>query len=133
MTIGMDFHESWTRIPMPSLLADSRVHQHSRDPERRSDTRTGPTPDFDVDWALDYARKLWSVLDQAARYLAEDVARGTSSPQLQSLLTTEEQWQRWRDHYAAILGVLTGPVGDEGYGEHEARLEYQNCHVSRQN
>jgi hypothetical protein len=32
---------------------------------------------------------------------------------------------------AAALSTLAGPAGDEGYGEQEARLEYQNNYMYR--
>jgi hypothetical protein len=81
-----------------------------------------------------YARQLWTVLERVARYLREDVAHGSGNwPQRdgQPLLATDEQWQRWRVHYAAALSVLAGPAGDQGYGKQEATLEYQNGSASR--
>jgi hypothetical protein len=110
---------------MPTLLGDIRPHDlGSRDPQRSGDagpiyTAPGRGEAADVEAVSEYARKLWSVLDQVARYLAEQVARG-------SMLTTDAQWQDWRAAYATVLSTLAGPAGDEGYGEQEAQLEYQN-------
>ena len=131
---------SWSRIPMPSLLTNVDVGDvGNRDPHRSGDA--GPiyegsgSANDESEALADYARKLWAVLDQAAEYLLEQVARGGSGPVLarpESLLTTEEQWQHWCEIYAAALSVLAGPVGDEGYGAQEARLEYQNRWLYKQ-
>lgn len=59
----------------------------------------------------------------------EQVARGgngSGRADIRPLLTTEEHWQQWRTVYSGVLSVLAGPHGDEGFGEQEARLEYQN-------
>jgi hypothetical protein len=133
-------YEPWTGIPMPGLLTDpERATLRNRDPERSGDA--GPVYDDSDDGedASDdvaaYARQLWVALDEGARYLLEQLARGGGGPLLaehRPLLSTEEQWQQWCTVYADVLSVLAGPHGDQGYGEQEARLEYQNGHLYRE-
>jgi hypothetical protein len=129
---------SWSQIPMPSLLTDIRIGDRgSRDPERSGDAGPidpDPAARAERGRVVDYARELWSALDQVARYLVEQVARGGSGPVLaqpQPLLQTDEQWDQWRELYASVLSLLAGPLGDEGYGHQEARLEYQNSALYR--
>jgi hypothetical protein len=130
-----DAGDAWTQIPMPSLIADQIPVRSLRDPE--SGNESGPIDDPpDVvsedppqDNVSVYARQLWTALDQVARYLLDQVARGGSGPVLaeaKPLLDTDDQWLRWSEMYAGVLSVLAGPHGDEGYGQQEARLEYQN-------
>jgi hypothetical protein len=120
---------------MPGLIADQIPVRSLRDPE--SGNESGPiddppdvvSEDAPQDDVSVYARQLWALLDQVARYLREQVARGGSGPVLaeaKPLLSTDEQWQQWTEIYSGVLSVLAGPHGDEGYGRQEARLEYQN-------
>jgi hypothetical protein len=130
------YDTSRTQIPMPSVLADTRGGDTgNRDPERSGDAGpihhevSVPTAG-DADHAVsDYARTLWITLDEVARYLRDDLAHGGGtqpSADRSSPLRTDEQWESWRATYASVLSVLAGPAGDEGYGEQEAQVEYQN-------
>jgi hypothetical protein len=123
-------------IPMPTVLTNSRPAFSNHDPQTSGDA--GPTysdaelaaakPDIDSS-ITEYARELWRALDEVGQYLREELAHGGSGPvraNRRSVLTTDEQWREWCDVYAGVLSVLAGPAGDEGYGEQEARLEYQN-------
>ena len=120
---------------MPSVLSGSDQRDvGNRDPDRSGDA--GPIYGgaaeqrvAEAERVVGYARELWSAVDQAARYLAEEVAhRSTSSGSVgqQPLLATEGQWSAWREVYGGLLNVLSGPLGDQGYGRQEAQLEYQN-------
>jgi hypothetical protein len=132
--------ETCRAIPMPGLLNDEHAANSDHDPATSHEH--GPISDRPVrdpsqalidDPVTVYARQLWTVVDRLARYLRDDVARASGS-QLRSgtsLLATDEQWERWREHYATALSVLAGPAGDQGYGRQEATLEYQNSSVSR--
>jgi hypothetical protein len=125
---------------MPGLLADENAPFSDSDPATSHEG--GPTPGRGVrdpsnagidDPVTMYGRQLWTELDNVARYLREEVARGGSGPLLSEskpLLGTEDQWQRWREVYARVLSILAGPAGDQGYGHQEALLEYQNGHQS---
>ncbi len=117
---------AWTGIPRPSVISDLVPSRSRRDPE--SGNESGPiedapdavseqTPGEEVSA---YARQLWRLLDSAARYLREDVA-----PELRG----EDAWAAWRERYGAILSVMAGPAGDEGYGFQEARLAHQNARL----
>jgi hypothetical protein len=123
------------QIPMPSVLTQDAPAFANRDPGTSGET--GPIYDeAERDAAkasadepiTEYARELWSALDEVAEYLRDDLARGGAARpgSAPSVLVTPDQWQEWAEVYAAILSVLAGPKGDEGYGEQEARLEYQN-------
>jgi len=129
--------ESWTRIPMPELLTEPKFGDRgNRDPQRSGEDEpvsAAVSNAADGELAV-YAQQLWAALDDSARYLREQVARGGSGPLLANkgpLLSTDEQWQRWCATYAGVLGVLAGPAGDQGYGRQEAQLEYQNGFLYR--
>jgi hypothetical protein len=123
-------------IPMPTLIGERRPAASDHDPatsHEHGPIEGRPTNDpsnIDInDPVAVYARQLWTELDAVRRYLVEDVAHGGAGPLLarrQPLLTNEDEWAAWRVQYASVLGVLAGPAGDEGYGEQEAQLEYQN-------
>jgi hypothetical protein len=127
-------------IPMPSLLTNPEpAVAGNRDPDRSGET--GPihddaSTDADIDDAvIRYAQQLWDSLDRIGEYLRDQVARGGSGPLLANttpMLVTAEQWQHWSEVYAKALSVLAGPGGDQGHGEQQARLEYQNGYVYRQ-
>jgi hypothetical protein len=133
--------ESWPHIPMPGLLTDAAPAFSNRDPETSGDA--GPIydrPEGDAvnasghDPVAEYARQLWRTLSEAVKYLRDDIARATSEPDTAGptpLLGTDDQWGAWAAVYARALSVLAGPAGDEGYGEQEARLEYQNNYLFR--
>ena len=132
---------AWPGIPMPSLLSDEAPAFSNHDPQTSGDA--GPIyNDAERDAAkaavdepiAEYARQLWQTLNDAVRYLRNEVARGGSGPLLAgraSLLRSENQWQTWTSVCAASLSTLAGPAGDQGYGEQEARLEYQNNYLYR--
>jgi hypothetical protein len=132
---------AWPGIPMPTLLRDDSPSFSNRDPETSGDAgpiysdaeRDAARPDVDEPIS-DYARQLWRTLNTVVQYLREDVARGGAGPvqtDQTPLLTTDDQWQAWMKICAAALHTLAGPAGDQGYGEQEARLEYQNYFVYR--
>ena len=121
---------------MPGLLNDptptasdhdpATSHEHGPIEDRPERDPAGRALDDPV---TEYARLLWTALDNVAGYLRDEIARGPSGPVLDDrppALTTEEQWKQWRQCYASVLGVLAGPRGDQGYGDQEAQLEYQN-------
>jgi hypothetical protein len=126
-----------TSIPMPGLLTDRVGAASDRDPatshERAPiDDRPARDPsDTTVGEPVTaYARLLWTELDRLARYLREEVGGGGDGPLLAHatpLLTTEDQWTKWRELYGGALSVLAGPAGDGGYGEQEAQLVYQHA------
>ena len=136
-----DSTTAWPGIPMPSILTDDAPAFSNHDPQTSGDA--GPiysnaerdAAKADVDEPIaDYARQLWRALNDAVRYLRNDVARGGSGPLLAEqvpLPTTENQWQAWIRVCASALSTLAGPAGDQGYGEQEARLEYQNNYLYR--
>ncbi len=123
-------------IPMPTLIGDRRSAASDADPATShehgpiEDRPTNDPSNIGIDDPIAvYARQLWTELNAVRRYLREDVAHGGSGPVLadrQPLLTSDEEWAAWRTRYASVLSVLAGPAGDEGYGEQEAQLEYQN-------
>jgi hypothetical protein len=134
-------HSAWPGIPMPTILHDDAPWFSNRDPETSGDDgpvfgeseRDAAKPDVDEPIS-DYARQLWRTLNAVVQYLRDDVARGGAGPLLANkvpLLKTEEQWQAWMVVVAPALSTLAGPAGDEGYGEQEVRLEYQNDYVYR--
>jgi hypothetical protein len=131
----------WPGIPMPSLLSDAAPAFRNHDPQTSGEAgpiyseaeRAAAKADVDEPIA-DYARQLWHTLKATVRYLRDDVARGGSGPLLAeraSMLKTDEQWQAWATICGSALSMLAGPAGDQGYGEQEARLEYQNNFVYR--
>jgi hypothetical protein len=122
----MHMTDSQTLIPMPLLISDARPAASDADPATSHEH--GPITDRPVrdpsDAGIDdpvtvYARQLWAELDAIGHYLREAIARG-------SLLTTDDAWTQWQERYAAVLSVLAGPAGDQGYGQQEAQLERQN-------
>jgi hypothetical protein len=134
-------HNVWPGIPMPTILHDDAPSFSNRDPETSGDAgpifgeaeRGAAGPDVDEPIS-DYARQLWRTLNAVVRYLRDDVARGGAGPVLANkvpLLRTEAPWRAWMAVVAAALSTLAGPAGDEGYGEQEARLEYQNNYMYR--
>lgn len=131
----------WPGIPMPSLLSDAAPAFRNHDPQTSGEAgpiyseaeRAAAKADVDEPIA-DYARQLWHTLKATVRYLRDDVARGGSGPLLAeraSMLKTDEQWQAWATICGSALSMLAGSAGDQGYGEQEARLEYQNNFVYR--
>lgn len=132
---------TWPGIPMPSLLTDDAPAFSNHDPQTSGDA--GPIySDAERDAAkadvnepiAEYTRQLWLTLNDSVRYMRDDLARGGSIPlsaERVPLLTTDDQWQTWMAVCASALSTLAGPAGDEGYGEQEARLEYQNNFLYR--
>jgi hypothetical protein len=117
-------------IPMPLLISDARSAASDADPATSHEH--GPIADRPVrdpsDAGIDdpvtvYARRLWTELDAIGQYLREGIARGGTE---HSLLTTDDAWAQWQERYAAVLSILAGPAGDQGYGQQEAQLEHQN-------
>jgi hypothetical protein len=119
---------------MPSLIASQVPARSQRDPEAGNEW----APIDDAPAALSerpsdselaaYARQLWQELDRLAHYLRDEIARGGSGPVLADSnprLATDADWQQWQQMYAGALSTLAGPAGDQGYGEQEARKEYQ--------
>jgi hypothetical protein len=114
---------------MPALISDANGSASDRDPATSHehapiDDRPVRDPSgVDADEPVTvYARRLWTELEQVADYLRDQIARGGNGP----LLNTDDQWQRWREVYGGVLSVLAGPHGDEGYGQQEAQVEFQN-------
>jgi hypothetical protein len=126
-----------TSIPMPGLLTDRSGAASDRDPATSHehapiDDRPARDPsDATLDEPVTrYARQLWTELDRLTRYLREEVGGGGDGPLLANatpLLTTDDQWTKWRELYGEALSVLAGPAGDGGYGEQEAQLVYQHA------
>jgi hypothetical protein len=69
----------------------------------------------------EYGRALWTQLDEARRYLMEDVAGGEDSRQ-PTMLKDKEAWRSWVDLFARLSAVLAGAHGDQSLGRSEATL-----------
>ncbi len=124
--------DSLTSIPMPGVLGDEHGAASDRDPATShehapiEDRPERDPSDVGTDEPVTaYARQLWLELDRVAHYLHTEVARGGSNgplvTQAKPLLSTEDQWDRWREVYGDVLSTLAGPAGDQGFGDQEAR------------
>ncbi len=129
--------DSLTSIPMPGLIGDARGAASDRDPATSHEhapiedrPERDPSDVGTEEPVTAYARQLWLELDRVAHYLHNEVARGGSNGPLvtepKPLLSSDEQWNRWREVYADVLSALAGPAGDQGYGEQEARRAAQD-------
>ena len=69
----------------------------------------------------DYGRTLWIELEEARRYLLDEVAGGEDGHH-RAMLTDSGAWQAWVDLFAQLSSALAGAAGDGGFGRSEARL-----------
>jgi hypothetical protein len=111
------------KFPMPGLLIDGGGAASDHDPATSHEhapieDRPVRDPSYAAvdDPVTEYGRQLWTELYEVAHYLRESTAS----------LRTEAEWAEWRVLYARVLSVLAGPAGDQGFGEQEAQVAFQN-------
>lgn len=68
----------------------------------------------------EYARALWSRLDESRHYLMDEVAGGEGDAT--AMLRQARQWQVWAELFSAVSSTLAGRSGDAGFGRSEATL-----------
>jgi hypothetical protein len=69
----------------------------------------------------DYGRTLWTQLDEARRYLLDEVAGGEDARH-RAMLTDRSAWRAWVEVFARVSSALAGVTGDSGLGRSEATL-----------
>ena len=114
---------SEVKFPMPGLLIDGGGAASDHDPATSHEhvpiddrpVRDPSNAGLD-DPVTAYGRQLWIELNDVARYLHDSTGQ----------LRTEQDWTEWKVRYARVLSVLAGPAGDQGFGEQEAQVAFQN-------
>ncbi|HKC27105.1 MAG TPA: hypothetical protein VKB75_03745 [Jatrophihabitans sp.] len=115
-------------IPKPVLLNPDRVIADERDTMSEPDYRTKADKlQSELSETCAYAQELWDQLESVRHYLVEslphpppswEVPLGGARPTGRD---DERGWQQWQAVYAAVLTAMTGPHGDSGFAEDEAR------------
>lgn len=115
-------------IPPPQVLDPDRVIDNDRGDLTVDHQARAVLLEDALHKSCEYARQLWSTLDEVRGYLMSSLPPDPRSPDSSSQVSAsptgpddEQGWHDWMATYASVSSVLCGPHGDSGYGIGEAR------------